>query len=55
VSNLGSFLLSSIGFDLMDWGYVHKTWDKWASTNIGPSELFIYLFSFFRRFIHSFI
>ncbi|KEH24574.1 putative profilin [Medicago truncatula] len=20
----------------MDWGFVHKTWDKWASTNIGP-------------------
>ncbi|KAF7829121.1 Profilin domain-containing protein [Senna tora] len=19
----------------MDWGFVHKTWDKWASTNIG--------------------
>lgn len=21
----------------MDWAFVHKTWDKWASTNIGYS------------------
>ncbi|XP_004494845.1 uncharacterized protein [Cicer arietinum] len=22
----------------MDWAYVHKTWDKWASTNIGSGH-----------------
>lgn len=21
----------------MDWAFVHKTWDKWASTSIGSS------------------
>ncbi|WVY94153.1 hypothetical protein V8G54_033241, partial [Vigna mungo] len=23
--------------DTMDWAFVHKTWDKWASTNVGYS------------------
>lgn len=28
----------------MDWVFVHKTWDKWASINIGSGEqLLLYL------------
>jgi len=34
---LFTFFTFFISGDAMDWAFVHKTWDKWASTNIGYS------------------
>lgn len=32
-----NFFFFSDAINAMDWAFVHKTWDKWASTNIGYS------------------